>query len=140
MLRFSYENAQTSDFPAPEAYIRLSNPVDSTKTTSLLGIVDSGATITCVPESKIANLGANLEYEFIEVYDANGNCCERKIYSVNLFLEDQAFEELQVIALPKSVALIGRDILNRKKVMLDASKDIWIYGCLENCPLEEISK
>lgn len=139
MLRFSYGYTQNSDFPSPEAFIRLSNPGDSTKMTSLLGIVDSGAVMTCIPESKIANLG-NLEYSTIEVCDANGNWYGRKTYLVNLFLENQVFGELEVIALPKNFALIGRDILNRNKIMLNASRDIWIYACSETCPFEEGSE
>lgn len=69
--------------------------------------------------------------------DFNNNVCEKKTYFVDILLDSypEPFP-IEVIATPKLYALIGRDILNQKKVMLHAEKDIWIYDCIVDCPLD----
>jgi hypothetical protein len=86
--------------------------------------------------SDIESLG-DLTYSLIEVSDANGNSYERKTYFIDIYLEELIFKQIEVIALPKKYALIGRDILNQQKIMLSATSNTWIYACSQICPLEE---
>ena len=80
--------------------------------------------MTCIPESQVSKLG-QLDYSLVDVCDINGNIFERKTYVVNLQLEKENFTRIEVIATPKKYALIGRDILNQKKIMLDAPTEVW---------------
>jgi hypothetical protein len=133
MEKFSYGNIQDSNCPSPEAYIKISNPLNYSKSCRVKALIDSGAAMTCVPESTIKRLGHNLDYNEIGLRDANNRIETRKLYTINIDIGTYTFQDFEVIAIPKSYALIGRDILNQSRVMLDANYMRWIYDCPGRC-------
>lgn len=129
-----YGNNQNPICPSPDAFIRLINPSNPSKFAGTKAIVDSGAVMTCIPESIFSKLG-KLQYSNANVRDVNNIVISRKTYIVNIQLENKFFSNIEVIVISKDYALIGRDILNQKKVTLNAPESIWIYDCNGDCPL-----
>ena len=118
-------NLQTTTSIAPQASIKLYNPINSSQSCQVNAIVDTGAVMSCVPESAIKKLDKSLAYSTIYVRDANGNIQERKTYKINILIADYEHNNIEVIAIPKEFALIGRDILNQHKVILDGPNQKW---------------
>ena len=129
-----YGNTQSLDCVSPDASIKIINPDNTSTKRPVNAIVDSGAMMTCIPESMIKKLG-QLRYSFVNARDFNGNITQKYTYYINIELETELFTKVEVIAHAKDYALIGRDILNRKKVTLDAPEEVWIYDCQGSCPL-----
>ena len=133
---FSYGRLQTSTHLSPETSIQLYNPLNNSQNCRANAIVDTGAVMTCIPKSEIKKLGNSLIYNKILVRDANDNIQERKTYWINIVLAKEEYKNLEVIATSKKYALIGRDILNKHKVILDAPEERWGLGCNKNiCPI-----
>ncbi|MFM6407550.1 MAG: hypothetical protein ACKPGT_23905, partial [Microcystis sp.] len=74
-----------------------------------------------------------LEYSHQRVRDANNNVVLRKSYILNITIGNYTFNDLEVIGFSKSYALLGCDILNQSKIMLDAPNNRWIYNCPGKC-------
>ena len=133
---FTYGRLQTSNPLSPETFIQLYNPFNDSQNCHTNAIVDTGAVMTCIPESTIVQLGSSLAYNTVLLKDANGNTEERMTYWINIILADNEYKNIEVIAVPKGYALIGRDILNRHKVVLNAPGRSWGLGCNEHiCPI-----
>lgn len=116
----------------PECSISVSNPSKLSKSCNINAIVDSGADMTCIPESVIQDLG-NLIKSTIGLRDANGRVVDRDTYVVELTIFLDVVKRVEVISIPKDHALIGRDILNEYKLVLDAPSTIWGLNCREIC-------
>lgn len=121
----SYGNLQNQTSLSPQALITLSNPSSSSQSCQVDAIVDTGALMTCIPESEIKKLGEALLYKLIIVRDFNGNTQRRKTYFIDISIADYEHKNIEVIAISKEYALIGRDILNQHKIILDAPNQRW---------------
>lgn len=122
---FSYGNLQNQTSLSPQTSIKLSNPSEPSQSCQVNAIVDTGALMTCIPESSLRKLGGSLVYSTIIVKDINGNIQERKTYFINISIADYEYKNIEVLAIAKEYALIGRDILNQHKVILDAPNQKW---------------
>ena len=122
---FIYGTLQSYTYLSPQTSIQLSNPSNNSKSLPVDAIVDTGAVMTCIPESAIIQLGESLVYSTITVRDINRNFQERKTYFINISIADYEYRNIEVVAIPKKYALIGRDILNRHKIILDAPNEKW---------------
>ncbi len=132
---FSYGDLQSPTSPIPQASIQLHNPLNNSQNCDTDAIVDTGAVMTCIPESEIKKLGNSLVYNKIFVRDANNNIQERTTYWIDIRLAENEYTNIEVVAIPKRYALIGRDILNQHKVVLNAPKKRWGLGCNDSlCP------
>ena len=132
---FNYGSLQTTNPLTPQASIQLHNPSNNSQNCEANAIVDTGAVMTCIPEAEIKKLGRALRYSTIQMRDANGNVQVRKTYWISIRIAEHEYEELEVIAITKKYALIGRDILNQHKLVLNAPKKKWGLGCNESiCP------
>ncbi len=120
----SYGNTQHSVSPSPEALVKISNPSDFSKICDVMGIIDSGAVMTCIPESILSQLG-KLTYSSVSIRDINGNIINRKTYIIDIQIEDYQIKNVEVIVVPKRYTLIGRDIINQFKIVLDGPKLQW---------------
>ncbi|MBA2750474.1 MAG: retroviral-like aspartic protease family protein [Tatlockia sp.] len=116
----------------PECSISVSNPSELSRSRNINAIVDSGADMTCIPESVIQALGSLIQGE-IGLRDVNGNVAARYIYVVELNIFSNITRRVEVLSIPKDNALIGRDILNEYKIVLDAPSTIWRLNCREIC-------
>jgi len=106
-------------------------PTDKELVSRSKALIDTGATITCVPESVIAELGReNLVATKKNVEGAFGGRqtqTEREAYVLNIKLDKCYFHDIEVVVLPpdKDYALIGRDILNDFSITFDGPNSSW---------------
>ncbi len=131
-----YGSLQGETHLSPETSIQLQNPLNNSQNCDADAIVDTGAVMTCIPESTITQLGSSLVYSTVLVRDANNNIEERTTYRIDIEIDGNEYKNLEVVAISKRYALIGRDILNQHKVVLNAPDNIWGLGCNESiCPI-----
>lgn len=123
----NYERIQDSlSNPSPVALIEVSNPSNSTiRVKDIKAIVETGAGITSIPESVIERLGA-LNYTVIRVRSPldGKNIISKKLYKVTIKFGEES-HEIQVLSISRNYALIGRDILNQHRIILDAPNEVW---------------
>ncbi len=142
---FNYGNTQHPQCISPDAQLEIINPAKPSQNDKVNAIVDSGAMITCLPESTVNNIG-ELEYDIVEARTANGKIVSLKKYIVHITISNDdnsnscqhEVQDIAVLAIPnKGYALIGRDIINDYKVVLDAPKGQWGLRCMEYCENQE---
>lgn len=127
MLTGHYDKIQDSlSSPSPIAWIKVSNPYSSkNEVKNIKAILDTGAGKTCIPQSIIKELGSSV-YTTIKVrspLDRNITTSIR-LYSVTIEFYGQK-HEVEVFDIPRDYAIIGRDILNKYKIILDAPNGVW---------------
>ncbi len=123
---FTYGSLQTLTRLSPETSIQLHNPFNNSQSCNVHAIVDTGAVMTCIPESTITQLGSSLVYSEVALRDANNNIQRKRTYFINITIANHNYENLEVVAIRKAYALIGRDILNQHTVVLDAPIQRWV--------------
>ncbi len=124
---FCYGNLQTNIRPSPEVSIQVCNPLNDSLKSNVSAIVDTGAFMTCLPQSIIQQLG-KLPYSQIGVQGPIGKPVNRKTYHVHIKIAEHVDQVVEVLAIPREYALIGRDILNRHKVVLDGPDQKWGFN------------
>ena len=105
------------------------SPANTSLTSQVRALVDTGATITCVPEKVIADLGRrNLWATRIKVSGAFGPKLGREAYLIDIRLANCYFHKIEVVVLPsgKDYAIVGRDILNRYRIIFDGPRQSWV--------------
>jgi hypothetical protein len=104
--------------PAPVVEIEVLNPYKG-KSRRLRGKIDTGADISAIP----TELYDGLELKWSGLVKVHGFNEERstefRTCRVNLSLENHRFELVEVVCVPKPYVLVGRDILNQLKILLD---------------------
>jgi hypothetical protein len=132
MLAYQQLQDQVSK-PSPVIWINVFNPSNPGNVKEVQAIVDTGAGITSLPESVIQNLGTNLIYTTFKVRSPMNELSyyERKKYRVCLSL-DEILYEIEVMGIPRPYGIIGRDILNHYKIVLNAPLIRWGMNC--SCP------
>ncbi len=103
--------------PAPFLPVRISNLADSEPVT-IPAKIDSGADITAVPIQLIGQLNLALAGE-IQVEGYDGHPSTINCYDIILQVEHLRVEGLLVIAFNEDYLLLGRDVLNLLKLLLD---------------------
>ena len=132
---FEYGNLQSSDVSSPQTSVHACNPSNESQGSIIQTIVDTGAVKTCIPESTVEHLGDSLAYSEVLVRDANGNLTRRKTYFVDITIANNSYSNIEVVAIPKEYGLIGRDILNQERVVLNAPEEKWAFDCNNKvCP------
>ncbi|OUL17876.1 retroviral-like aspartic protease family protein [Nostoc sp. 106C] len=138
---FEYGNLQTNTCIGPQCTILLCNPSNIEQNISIDAIVDSGAVRTCIPVSKLKRLGNLVQGNTVSMRDANGGYQTREAYFVDIKIGNDLFENIQIIKIPdkeppkNNYAIIGRDVLNEKKVMLNAHDGKWRLNCGQSCDI-----
>lgn len=122
---FKYGTVQSKLRQAPQIEITAKSSLRGRAAAAVEAIVDTGAVMTCLPARVIRKLGGDrLGYSYRQVGGALGTG-RVKSYFINLKVADCDFPDIEVLALNKEYAIIGRDILNRYKVTLDAPNLKW---------------
>ncbi len=123
---FKYGYTQNHGTPGPESKIIIIAPHSSKRTSTTNAIVDSGAVISCIPESILTDIDQNnLDYSIKNVQGPFGGIRERKTYFVSIRIGACLFDRIEVLSIEKHYAIIGRDLLNSYKVSLDPINKIW---------------
>lgn len=103
--------------PAPTLKIRLANPVSS-NSVELRAKLDSGADMTVIPQKAIGELRL-IPAGRISISSFDGREGLRYTYYVDLSLDGFIFPMVEVIDAKRRDALLGRDVLNLTKTILD---------------------
>jgi hypothetical protein len=126
--QYCYGNAQSQRITGPQCKVTVINPC-TLICTDVVAILDTGATITLLPEPVIVSVGRLESGERIQVRVENGMTRNTSSYIVNLAVGDFSFENIDVISTNRAYAIVGRDILNRHKFVLDAITGYWKVDC-----------
>ena len=107
--------------PAPVVDVAIINPVRRSEFSILRGKLDTGADITVIPEQLVGQLGIRPKGRvWTRGYD--GTYVHRLVYYVRLKLEKFELKSVRCIASDRSDVLLGRNVLNRFYIILDAKR------------------
>ena len=110
--------------PAPIIECSISRPMSPLETEPVIvtGLVDSGASITCIPLKIIRELDLKpVDQATIRAYD--GRTETKDIYSAGIHLPTSESPILRVVGIEYCYALIGRDVLNKWKLILNGPQE-----------------
>jgi gag-polyprotein putative aspartyl protease len=128
---YNYQRLKRNNLPAPVIDLTAFVPGDNSLASTAKAIVDTGASVTCVPVSVIDDLGRGnlVSLNPVGVKGALNNrrsTSYRETYIIDIMLGNCYFEKIKVVVLHgMDYALIGRDILNNYKITFDAPNDSW---------------
>lgn len=128
----SYRQIQDCrSMPSPFTHIDVFNPSSDKHCHEYVEVIaDTGAGITSLPQNVIDALGP-LQYTTINVrspFDRNRQTA-MVLYSVCLRIENGITHEIEVLGIPRKYGILGRDILNNYKIVLDAPNSRWGFNC-----------
>jgi hypothetical protein len=117
--------------PSPITNIDVFNPSSEQHCKENLEVIaDTGAGITSLPQKVIDALGP-LQYTTINVrspFDRNRQTA-MGLYLVCLRIENGITHQIRVLGIPRKYGILGRDILNNYKIVLDAPNGRWGFNC-----------
>jgi len=103
--------------PAPSVEVSVSKPY-SEESRKQRGKLDTGADISVIPFGFVRELGLVPARKLLaRGYDGREGSVTT--YYVNMSIQEFSFELVEVAATPRIDVLLGRDILNRLKMLLD---------------------
>ncbi len=109
---FNYGTDNNRQIPFPCIVIRAKRPENPDISAQTEAIIDTGASMTCLPRKLIDALGRdNLVYDELAVAGVIGMQHMRS-FVVDMEIAKCTFTRIEVIEIEKEFALIGRDILN----------------------------
>jgi len=103
--------------PAPSLKVKLTRPF-SNHSLELQAKLDTGADMTVLPKHAIGELGL-IPASRVSVSSFDGREVWRYTYFVNLSFRNFEYRMVEVIDAKRRDALLGRDVLNRLKTVLD---------------------
>lgn len=103
--------------PAPAFEIIIQHPDDPTRTVSVTAQIDTAADLSCIPLTKVAALGLERGDETI-IAGYDGRPAANLLYLVTLRINGFAINRVRAIAIPDSVFLLGRNVLNHFNLTL----------------------
>lgn len=122
---FDYGTLQSTECLSPEIDIYAYSPSEGELVRRANAMLDSGAVMTCVPKWVIDRLGP-LTYSSVRVRLANGELRDAITAVIRIRVASHDIpNRIEVVIIDKEYALIGRDILNRYRVMLDGPEERW---------------
>ena len=108
-MMFPYD----SDFspPAPVLEITVHHPKTAGLETGVRAQLDPGSDISVLPESTARAIGLQRDGE-LEVEGYDGLVARMPLYVVTLEVAGEMLPPMSVVVMPRSLAILGRDILN----------------------------
>lgn len=111
------EYDQEFDPPAPIISIKVANP-NSRNFELLRAQIDTGADISAIPGKLIGALEL-APVRYISSSDYKGRESQELTYFVNISFQQHDFSYIEVISGEEENALLGRDVLNKLRLVLD---------------------
>jgi predicted aspartyl protease len=118
-----YGQLQCNEIPSPQDFLSLLSPSHDNGAIQVEVILDSGARMTCLPEKIVDSLGHRI-YTYKTIKTPSGKS-KRKMYVLDIEFGGKVFENTRVIGLDYNYGLLGRDILNKFKIILDGPQSDW---------------
>lgn len=106
--------------PAPVIGVKVVRPFSDVRQSGR-GKLDSGADITVIPADWVKSLGL-LPAGSVRTRDFAGKEELRTTYFIDIWVGRYRFEFTKAVSSPRRDALIGRDVLNGLRVLLDGKK------------------
>lgn len=125
----TYRKYTASEPAAPVVNLLIGRPADAKKLdgasiASVEAVLDTGAGTTCIPREVARLLGRGLRFRPVQVRTASGLKLSRALF-LEVEAEGLLKREIFVIELESDLALVGRDLLNLKCVILDGLQSSW---------------
>lgn len=124
MQRFSYNNLICS-VPAPTYHMTIFSR-SSDLISRIEMIIDSGAEITCIPNTIIPSLG-KLKKGEVTAESFSGTTSDLISYFVEIEFLGKRFNNLEVVPVDVDHGYLGRDVLNHFRLILDAPQASWYH-------------
>ncbi len=119
MFRYPYRPVTLNSPPAPLALLNVAAIGSDDWATDIPALIDSGADITVLPDQVVAQLGL-IPVEHLPATGSDGHTTQRPVFTVRLVARDFPPVEIEVMGgVAERYAILGRDMLNRFKVVLD---------------------
>jgi hypothetical protein len=120
VIRFNYLSQLQP--PAPFVYVHLRNPLTGAEKRDVPAQLDCAADRSLFPATIVQDL-ALAQISAIEIMGAGGITQSMPSYPVELTLHDLAPVTIEVVASPgEKWVLLGRDVLNAHRMLLDGPK------------------
>lgn len=116
MLRYRY-NQQVIP-PAPFVYIDCQRPLEPTERLTLPALIDTGADLSTLPPDAIQRLQL-VPLDEIPVASYRGDTVLATTYLVRIHVGSWTIEAVEIIAGGEEHAILGRDVLNQFRIILD---------------------
>ena len=120
MLIFRYNKRETPS--APYIELKIMPTGRARKPTKRQAKLDSGASITVIPESLIRRWRIPF-VATIAVRGYNGHVSVRPTYKVDILIGTRRFDNLEVTIASRRNILLGRDIMNKLRITLDGARE-----------------
>ncbi len=121
MLRYRY-NRQVSP-PAPFIHIECEHPLGSSERLTLPALLDTGADLSTIPPESIEHLGL-VQLDEIPVASYRGETMLAPSYLIRLDVGSWQMGVIEVIASGEEYAILGPDVLNQFRIVLDGPSAI----------------
>ena len=115
-MKISYDTSWSP--AAPFLPVRLASLAEQSTAIAVQAKLDTGADLTAVPATVIEQLRLMPAGE-IEVEGYDGRCTTIRAYDVNLEIDHLTITGLLVIGFAEDYVLLGRDVLNQLRLLLD---------------------
>lgn len=111
--------------PAPALVISLKNKYLDKKEHDVLFLIDTGTDTSCIPKGMATKLGLQA-HDFGTARDFDNISHDSKpLYYADFSFDTFTFNDIEVDEIDRSFGLIGRDILNQLKVILDGKGQVF---------------
>jgi predicted aspartyl protease len=104
--------------PAPAILVKIKNPLKTESEKSKTALIDSGAFMTVIPDDLIEALKLVPAGE-TDAGGYKGPKQRHRTYFVDIEFKSYSFPYTEVIAVERANVLLGRDVLNQLKLLLD---------------------
>lgn len=117
MIRYGYFRGFTP--PAPFVYVTLQNPFTGAREGNAPAQLDTAADRTLLPETLVRKLGLPV-VDSLRIGGVGGIEQDMPLHPVLLGVHDLPFLRVRVVSSPgESWVLLGRDVLNEYRMLLD---------------------
>lgn len=125
LFAFRYGTRYRDELNGPELEVIIRSPEDATAHELVEAVVDTGSVVTVVPLAVIERIG---QRKFVpgraRVTVADGSYVEVPTYEVQVCIGKHTYP-ISAVGMPKPYLLLGRDILNKYLLHLDAPNKVW---------------